>query len=572
MTPGGALGLLSLMLFSGRGALLRRARILRVLANYGFGQLVRRQPGVRTEDIEGIKPVAVGDTPPRRFRLMLEELGPTFIKLGQLLSSRPDLVSPAYVEELRTLQDDCEPLPFAEIELALHQGLSHDPSELFEHIEETPLATASIAQVHAARTKTGEEVVIKVQRPGIAEEVRQDIDILYNVAWFLDAVVAESEMTEPVGIVAEFDRALTEELNFRTEAMNAMEFRLLHKDRPDIAVPKVYTDLSTGTVLTMERLRGVPFSRLPEGVDKKAVAERVVREAFDEAFIDGVFHADPHPGNLLYLDDGRFGILDFGLLGRLSDEMKETMVVLVLAVAMRDADTVARTLYRMGQSDTRIDLAEIRKDTNKVFRRYLDRSIQDVDATLMLHELLMLGMKHRLRIPPEYTMLGRAGATIEGIVRDFHPEMDVPAVAKPYAERLLVDRVVPGRLEGGVLRTLLQLEGVSQELPLQLSQILADLASGRFTVNLAGAHVDRLNHSLMMAANTIAGAFLAGAFIIGAFIGLAQIDVKVGGVPLVGVIGALVGGVVAVWVGAYSLLRPRIKRISVLSWWRRLGG
>lgn len=560
------------MLIPGTADFKRLRRIVSVLAKYGFYEWIGRPSGLRTEDLDSAvlpAPEAVKKSDaPRRFRLMLEELGPTFIKLGQVLSSRPDLISAAYVAELKTLQDDCEPLPFEEIYENLELGLGMDPKELFRSIDEHPIATASIAQVHGAVTTDGDEVVIKVQRPGISESVRRDVEILYRIARILDAVIEESDIAEPLGIVREFDKGLNEELNFRHEAMNAIEFRSLHENRDDIVVPRVYTELSSSTVLTMERLRGVPFSRLPESVDRKKVAERLVREAFDEAFIDGVFHADPHPGNLLYLDDGRYGILDFGLLGRLSEQMKETLVVLVMAVAMRDSDTVARTLYRMGQADSRVDLSALRDDTAVVFRRYLDRSIEDVDATLMMQELLTLGMKHKLRVPAEYTMLGRAGGTIEGMVREFYPEMDVPAAARPYAEKLMIDRVVPDKFETNFLKALLQFEGISQDMPLQMSQILSDLSSGRFTVNFTNSQMDRMNASLMMAANTMAGAVLAGAFIVGSFIALAEIKVEVYGVPLVGVIGAAAACAVAIWVGAYSLIRPRMRRISVLRLWR----
>jgi ubiquinone biosynthesis protein len=321
--------------------------------------------------------------------------------------------------------------------------LPSDPNRLFREIEEKPMATASIAQVHRAITAEGHRVVIKVQRPGIAEQIRTELDIFYRIAKFLHAVLEESAMAEPVGIVREFEKALDQELNFHHEATNIREFARTHAMRKDVVIPKVHESLSSMTVLTMDYLEGVPFSRLPQDIDRRAIAARIIREAFDEVFIDGVFHADPHPGNLLLLTDGRYGILDFGLLGRLTQQMQETLVVLALAVSVRDADTIARTLYRLGQADERVSLAEVRDDTREVLNRYLDKSIKELDSTLMLQELLALGMKHRLRIPAEYTMLGRAGATIEGIVRELDPDIDVAAIARPYAERLLMGRVAP---------------------------------------------------------------------------------------------------------------------------------
>jgi len=503
---------------------------------------------------------------------MLEELGPTFIKFGQVLSARPDLVSAEYVEELKQLQDDCEPLPFEQILGVLRAEWGRDPFDVLGWLDESSLATASIAQVHRGRTRDGEDIVVKVQRPGIESEVRGDIDILYRIARVLDAVIEESDMAEPVGIVREFEKGLFEELNFRIEAANIREFGMLHANRPDIVIPEVYGELCTTSVLTLEYLDGVPFSRLPTDVDREAIAERVVREAFEEVFVDGVFHADPHPGNLMYLGPGRYGLLDFGLLGRLSAQMQETLVLLALAIALRDADSVARTLYRMGPSDRRVDIAAVRRDTADLFERYLQRRLRDVDSQLLLRELLQLAMKHGIRIPAEYTMLGRAGATIEGLVRDLNPDLDVSALVKPFAEKLLVERVAPSAVQGNLYRALLQFQGLQEEVPIQVSQVLSDMASGRFGVTVGGTELARLNRTIATAGTTLAGAVLAGAFIIGSFIGLARVEWTVGDVPLVGVLGAVLGFSVLVWLSGYALLLPRLRRFSVMRWLRRRSG
>ncbi len=536
----------------------RLRRITTILAKYGYAGVVQRTDLPVGEPSER----AVGPGP-RRFRLMLEELGPTFIKFGQVLSSRPDLVSRDFVEELKSLQDRCEPLPFDSIARAIEDGLGRPLSELFSSVDPNPLATASIAQVHRGVTLAGDQVVIKVQRPGISDQVRRDIDILYGIARLLDVVIEESQLADPNGIVREFDKALSEELNFQHEAANLREFGRLHEHRKDIAIPVVFEDRSSSTVLTMSYLEGTPFSRLPADVDRSALAERIVREAFDEVFIDGVFHADPHPGNLLYLNDGRYGILDLGLLGRLTPAMKETLVVLALAIAVRDADTIARTLYRLGSPDERVDLAEVRRDTLHVLNHYFDKRIEDVDSQLMVQELLMLGMKHRLRVPAEYTMLGRAGATIEGIVRELDPKIDVSKVARPYAEKLLMERVAPGAMEGGLYKALLQFQGLSQDLPLQLSQIMSDVSAGKLGVSVGGQQLEKLSQSIMVAATMLAGAILGGAFVIGAFIGLAQLETRAFGVPLVGAAGLVVGAAVLTWLSAYSALRPRLRKISL---------
>ncbi|MGF1511142.1 MAG: ABC1 kinase family protein [Myxococcota bacterium] len=540
----------------------------RIIGKYGYTEFVRRSPDLPPEigvsdfappsgDAAAVAPKA------RRFRMMLEELGPTFIKFGQVLSSRPDLIAPEFVAELAVLQDHCEPLPFDQIKSAIESELQSDPLKSFEWIDPEPLATASIAQVHRATTFQGEEVALKVRRPGIQDVMNGDLDLLYRIARLLDAVIEESQVAEPVGLVREFDRGIREELDFRNEASNILEFRRIHQDRSDIVVPKLYESLSSSGLLTMEFLRGVPFSRLPEGCDRRAIARRVVEEAFQEVFVDGVFHGDPHPGNLLLLEDGRFGVLDLGLLGRLSAPMQENMVVLALGVALRDPDSVARTVVRMGRSTGAAKLVQVRRDVSNLFDKTLGRPIHEIDSQHLVRHLVELALEHGIRLPPEYALLARAGATIEGLVRVLDPELDVAQVARPYAERLLLDRVAPETLQSGLFRALLQIQGLQQEVPLQLSQIIDDMSAGRLGVVVSGPDLDRLSRSMITAGTTVAVAILAGAFIIGSFIGLARLESTLFGVPLVGIIGAVVGTMVLIGLGGYAVVRPRLRKVQL---------
>lgn len=551
---------------------LKRLReIVGVLAKHGFGELVRKTPNVPAEvtnvrgDSEpnkGPEPLRV--PPARRFRLMLEELGPTFIKLGQVLSSRPDLISREYLEELKHLQYECEPLPFDEIERALRLSLGRDPALVFESVEPKPVATASIAQVHRARTLDGRNLALKIQRPGIDSQIRADIDILYRFARLLDAAIEESAAVESTGIVHEFELAILAELDFRVEAQNLREFKRTHAGRNDVVIPAVIEELTTETLLSLEWLDGIPFTSLPsEGLDRKKIAKRVLEEAFDEVFIDGFFHADPHPGNILLLTDGRYAILDLGVCGRLTQKMRDTIVVLALAIALKDADTAARTLYRLGHADARVSISSLRDDLRALFARYLDRPLDQVDSTLLGQELLTLAVKHRIRVPSEYTMLARACATIEGVVRQLDPEIDIAHEATPYAERLLFERVGPGRMEGGLYRALLQLQGLSEDLPIQISQVLADAAAGNFFVNVRGTSMDRLANAVVTASTVLSGSIVLGAFIIGTFVSLALVDWNLLGIPIGAIMGAIGTMVVFSWVGAYAVIWPRVRKISL---------
>lgn len=548
---------------------LRRVRrIISIAVKHGYAERLKKSAPLRDEVVaqaQDAPPEPPAATGPRRFRKMLEELGPTFIKLGQVLSARPDLVSPAYVEELKHLQYECTPLSFEEIEDAIEEGLGRDPAELFETIDPHPLATASVAQVHRAVTRQGKPVVVKVQRPGIREEITADITILYGIGQLLEAVIEESAIADPVAVVREFEHAINAELNFEIEASNIREFQRTHAGRDDIVIPAVHPELSSTNVLTLDFLDGVPFTRLPPDVDRKKLAERILREGFDEIFIDGFFHGDPHPGNLFLLKDGRYGILDFGLCGRLTPQMRETLVVLSLAVALKDADTAARTLYRLGQADQRVNITELRDDLNDLFHKFLNRRLQDVQATLVLQDLMALAVKHKIRVPPEYTLLGRSSATIEGIIRDFDPDLDIAKVATPYAERLLMGRIGGDQLQGGLYRTMLQLQGMSQDVPMQLSQILSDLAAGNFAVAIKGPVVEKLSSTILVATTAISLSILGGAFVIGAFVALAQTHWTVLGVPVLALFAAVAGATIFSWVNAYVFLRPRLRKISLAS-------
>lgn len=557
----------------------RLRRIAGIVAKYGYradASLVAAHDGEASADARTSEP-APGLSGPRKFRMMLEELGPTFIKLGQVLSARPDLVSRAYVEELQQLQSECAPLDYADIERAIQEGLGRPAREVFRSIEATSLATASIAQVHRAVTQSGQQVVVKVQRPRIREEIRADVDILYKLGKLLEVVFEESALADPVAVVQEFDAGIRAELDFTIEAANIREFQRTHAERGDIAIPGVHAALSSSTVLTLDWLDGVPFTHLPPGADKKKIAERILREGFDEVFVDGFFHADPHPGNLLLLADGRYGILDFGLCGRLTPQMRETLVVLALAVALKDADTAARTLYRLGAGDARISLTELRDDLNALFHRFLGKSIKDVDSTLVLQQVLLLAVKHKIRVPPEYALLGRAGATIEGIIRDLDPEIDIARLAAPYAERLLMGRMGGEQLQGGLYRALLQFQGYSQDVPIQLAQILNDLSAGNFAVQLKGPAVEKLASTILVATTALCFSILGGALVMGAFVLVStemsrEVEWRVHGVPVLAMLAAFGGATIFWWVAAYVFFRPKIRKISLSGLIARIRG
>jgi ubiquinone biosynthesis protein len=545
----------------------RLRQIATVAARYGFADLLDRA-GVfrllgRRDPVEPA-PDARAASAARRFRRLLEELGPTFVKLGQILSTRPDLLPAAFIAELRLLQDSVTPIPLEAIRAQLTAGLGRPPEEAFASIEPEPLAAASIAQVHRARTRDGQEVAVKVQRPGIASQIRSDLQVLHALARLLEAVVEETGIYSPVGIVEEFDRAIHEELDFLHEAENIRAFEKTHADRPAIRIPAVYDALSSSTVLTMEFLDGVRLLEAELDAERRtALAHTVVDVSFRQLFVDGLFHGDPHPGNFLLLEGDVIALLDFGLAGRLTRQMRETLVLLCVAVALKDSDSVARLLYRMGAPEGQTSLSAFRSDIDALLGRHLPRTLGEVDARNLLVDLLDLAVKYRVRVPREYALLSRAAVAVEGILRQLQPDLDILSVALPYAKELLAGRYELGQLQGGLMRALLRFQGLATDLPVQLSQILLDLETGRFRVHVRSPELERMNTNLRAAAVIAFIGLCACGFIVGAFISFSQVAWTVRGYPVLGILGTVAASALFGAAFTWYLFGNRFRKISV---------
>jgi len=543
----------SVVVRHGFGELWDRARIWEVLG--------RREPGERPSREE------MRATSARRFRETLAELGPTFIKLGQILSSRPDILPPDFIAQLSHLQDRAAPLPVATVFHLIDQGLGRPANQLFAWVDPEPMASASIAQVHRARLPSGDEVVVKVQRPGIEEQIRSDTDLLFYLARFLEGVIEETGIYTPTGIVTEFRNAMLLELDFENEARNIEEFG--KNSRENVVIPRTYRTHSCRTVLTLEELRGLKLKAVLEGtappdVDRKLLARRILDESFQQLFIEGIFHGDPHPGNVIVLPGNRLGLLDFGLVGRLSKAMQESIVVLVLAIGLRDPDTVARLLYKVGIPDERINLHRFRADIHDILDRYLGLKLSEVSSTTLLNELTDLALTYKIKIPKEYAVLSKASATTEGIIRQLDPDLDVAQVALPYAKQLLIDRYSPSSMSGGLLRLLLQLQGFLQDTPQQLSQILMDLEGGKFSVTVRNEEMQRLNTNVKALGILLFMGSIASGLIVGAFSLVGRVSGPEGTHwPLAALAGltlaAMLFGAAVTW----TLVGGRIRKLSV---------
>jgi ubiquinone biosynthesis protein len=501
----------------------RLREVSSVIARHGFGAYLERvrlgAAAPRPSPVDGVPP---GPAPSdgrnaARFRQMLVDLGPTYVKLGQLLSSRPDILPAAWIAELSLLQDSCDPVPVAHIRREIESGLGRPVGELFAWLDPVPVASASIAQVHRARTHGGADVAVKVQRPGVREQFESDLGLLTYVARLLEALVEETGVYTPSDIVEEFDRAIHEELDFANEARNARDVAAASKDLPFVVVPAVHASLSSATVLTLDFVEGLKVTDLAgrEGYDPQRVARNLIDAAFRQLFTAGIFHGDPHPGNLLVLPGDRIAYLDFGLVGRIGRPMQEALVTLLVAVALRDPETVARVLYRIGVPEAHTPITSLRDDISRILDRYLGLKLDQIRSSTLLTDMLDLAVRHKIKVPREYALLCKSSVTIEGVIRGLYPELDIMEVGLPYAKEMLFSRFQPGDASGALMKSMLKLQGLAEDVPSQLSQILADLEGGKFRVHVRSESLDRIADNVRSLGLTVFLGLLASALALG---------------------------------------------------------
>jgi ubiquinone biosynthesis protein len=501
----------------------RLREVSAVIARHGFGAYLER---VRLGSAAP-RPAATGEGAPPpapadgrnavRFRRLLVDLGPTYVKLGQLLSSRPDILPSSWITELSQLQDACEPVPVEAIRSEIERGLGRRVDELFAWLDPVPAASASIAQVHRARTHEGLDVAVKVQRPGVREQFESDLGLLQYVARLLEALVEETGVYTPSDIVEEFDRAIHEELDFANEARNARDMAAASRDLPFVVVPAVHASLSTSTVLTLDYVEGVKVTDLAgrEGYDAERVARNLIDAAFRQLFGGGIFHGDPHPGNILVLPGNRIALLDFGLVGRIGRPMQEALVTLLVAVALRDPETVARVLYRIGVPEAHTPISSLRDDISAILDRYLGLKLDQIRSSTLLTDMLDLAVRHKIKVPREYALLCKSSVTIEGVIRGLYPDLDVMEMGLPYAKEMLFSRFQPGDASGALMKSMLKLQGLAEDVPGQLSQILADLEGGKFRVHVRSESLDRIADNVRSLGLTVFLGLLASALALG---------------------------------------------------------
>jgi len=428
---------------------IRRYRtILGILIKYGFGHIVE-QLNIDYYLQLGRKIVTLGSAPkeierltqPERLRLALEELGPTFIKLGQLLSTRPDLIPHEYAEEFRRLQDKVPSFALKEVRDQIQLELGYPLEQFFSEFSSVPLAAASIAQVHRARLRSGEEVVVKVMRPGIGKIVDTDLDILMGLAYLIERHIPTGEVFDPIGIVREFRRTISREMDFAREGHTIDRFISNFSEDPTVHVPKVYWDYTGKTVLTMEFVAGIKVSEFnllsKRGYDLRVIARNGANAFLKQVLIHGLFHGDPHPGNVFILDGNKICMHDYGMVGRVDEEIKYQLVDLLMAVLARDADRVIDLLLYSGELTEEVNTRQLKRDLSELIDDYYEIPLQEINAGKLLIDFVELLTRYRIKFPSDLMLLGKALVTMEGIGRQLDPDFNMIEHLKPFMEKLV---------------------------------------------------------------------------------------------------------------------------------------
>ena len=429
----------------------RYRRIVTVLARHGFGSIleilqIHRRLALPRQLLR--QKVHDQITPAVHLRLALEELGPTFVKLGQILSTRPDLLPPDYIHELSKLQDAVPPAPWEEVVALIQEELERPLAEVFARLDPEPLAAASLAQVHPATLPDGSEVVVKVQRPDIQEDIATDLEILADLAHLLKNT-SLGELTDPEAIVEDFAFTLYNELDYRREGRNADRFRANFAGESHLYIPRVYWEISTRRVLVLERIHGIKIDDVPAleaaGYDRHRIALHSARIIVKEVLEDGFFHADPHPGNFVVMPDEVIGAMDFGMVGYLREGDRQNLIRLYAAAVRLEADRIVDRLIRMGAARHTVDRTGLARDITHLLRKYEGMPLKDIRAREVVEEIMPIAYRHHLSLPPDLWLLGKTLSMQEGLGLTLDPDFDMFAVSDPFVKRLLWQQAIPDR-------------------------------------------------------------------------------------------------------------------------------
>jgi ubiquinone biosynthesis protein len=536
----------------------RYRQILTILFKFGFGdllemlkidqyievglQMISKKRLVRIERL----------TKPQGLRMAFEELGPTYIKLGQILSTRPDLIPLEFIQELSKLQDHVPPFPFEQVRKVIDSELGRPLEDLFDQLDEEPLASASIGQVHRAALKDGESVAVKFQRPGIRKIIEVDLEIMLHLATLAERHIEELALHRPIKIVEEFARTLEKEIDYQIEASNMERAARHFLDDPHVYIPKVFRETTTSRVLTTEFIDGIKISNIEAleaaGLDRRIITARGADLVLKQIFEHGFFHADPHPGNIFALPNNVICLIDFGIAGVVDRQTRDDFVDLIDSIVNRNEIRASQVLLKLTSWEEEPDRRRLEREVADFMGRHLYKPLKDIELGKLLHQLLELATRFRLRIPPDLFLMMKALGTVEGVGQMLDPEFDMIARATPFIARVKLERFEPQRIADDVFDLASQLFLFLRQFPKELLDLAQMIRRRKLSLQIEHRGFDTMLATHDRISNRLSFSILIAALIIGsALIVISETPPLVYGISLIGILLFFAAAIMGIW-------------------------
>jgi ubiquinone biosynthesis protein len=534
----------------------RLSEIAQVAVKHGFGYFFE------THRLTDLLPGKQQQLPPegspsqrgQHLREMLDELGPTFVKFGQLLSTRPDIVPPDIVLELQALQDDVRPFPYHDVERVIREELELSVEQLFTDFDPTPVAAASIGQVHRATLPNGRRVAVKVQRPNAPRQVEADLALLYQAARLARERVRALDFIDARQLVDEFARSIRQELDYRLEGRNAEAFHHRFSGHPHVKIPRVYWSYTRARVLTLELLEGIQLADLPQDAwtmeERRRLAYLMTETWMTMIFRHGFFHGDPHPANIFVIDEGSVvGIVDFGQVGKLSDDDLSKLTRLFIDAANEQIEQLPRRLAELGVRYPKEREEQFVAELREMYYRYYGASLAEIDPLQVIREAFQLIYRLNLRLPTRFVLLDKAIATLGSVGIDLYPDFNVFEVAKPYARGLMLERYTPKRMLARARTEGVELARIARDMPYQVHDFLEEVRDGQIEVGFVHKGLDEFMRKLDVAFNRLVIAMV----VVGGLIGSSLIGIfttkgpQIAGVNFLSFVGFVLSGGLGLW-------------------------
>ena len=536
----------------------RYRQILAILFKYGFGdllellkidqyievglQMISRNRGARVERL----------TRPQRLRMAFEELGPTYIKLGQILSTRPDLIPMEFIQELSKLQDDVPAFPFKEVCKVIKSEFGRPPEELFDSLEEKPQASASIGQVHRAVLKDGESVAVKFQRPGIRKIIEVDLEIMLHLATLAEHHIEELALHRPVKIVDEFARTLEKEIDYKIEATNMERCARQFLDDPHVYIPKVYREVTSSRVLTAEFVEGIKISDIDKlesaGLDRKVITARGADLVLEQVFEHGFFHADPHPGNIFALPNNVLCLIDFGMVGVVDRQTRDDFVDLLDSIVHQNEIQASDALLKLTYWDEEPDRRRLEREVSDFMGRHLYKPLGEIELGKLLQQMLEVAGDFQLHIPPDLFLMIKALGTVEGVGRMLDPDFDMIDRATPFITNVKLARYKPERIVEDVFDLSTKLLRFVRQFPKEVLDITQMIRRQKLSLRIEHRGLETMLVTHDRISNRISFSILIAALIIGsALIVISETPPLIYGISLIGIILFLAAAMMGIW-------------------------